>query len=82
MDPEEALENWRAACAVIRAKGVEPDDAEWYSTEVITVKVRKDRVRDARADKHAAREALIEWLHSGGFEPEWKNKRERSYFIA
>jgi hypothetical protein len=79
MDPKEALEKWRAACAVINNDGHDPDDTLWSAT---IDKVRSERLRDAREDKREARIALLGWLRMGGFEPKWKNKRERSFFIA
>ena len=82
MDPNQALENWREALAIIKAKGGESDDSEWYSDQRTIDKVRAERVRDARVDKREAYDALIGWLRQGGFEPKWASKRERSYFIA
>lgn len=82
MDPQVALENWRAACAVIRAKGVDADDSLFYDEPSTIAQVRAERVREARADKREARGALCGWLARGGFEPSWASARERSYFIA
>ena len=82
MDPNAALENWRNACAVIRAKGVDADDSLFYDDPNTIAEVCAERVREARADKRKARGALCGWLARGGFEPAWTSKRERSYFIA